>query len=406
MKILLVHNFYGSEAPSGENAVFEAERDLLSTRGNQAVEFTRHSDDIRSRGIAGLLQGALATPWNPFSAKALRRLILRERPQLMHVHNTFPLISPAIFSAAKALGVPTVLTLHNYRIFCAAGIPMRDNRPCTECLDRRSVLPALRYGCYRGSRAATLPLAAMIALHRSLGTWRRHVDAFIALTAFQREKLVAAGLPSERVHLKPHFYPNPPTPLPWPAREDKVVYLGRLGPEKGLQSLLEAWRLWGSEAPSLEIVGDGPERSTLEQAISVSGLAGRVALLGQLSFVAAQERLSRARLLVMPSLCYEGFPMAIREAFALGVPVAGSNLGSIPCIVEEGRTGVLFAPGDAGDLLGAVRALWSDASALERMSREARLAFDANYTADRNYASLMEIYAAATAAMQQQRSRA
>ena len=396
MKILLAHNFYGSEAPSGENAVYEAERDLLRVHGHQVIEFTRTSDDIRSRGLAGMLQGALATPWNPFSAGALRRLILRERPDLMHAHNTFPLISPSIFSVPRGLGIPTVLTLHNYRTFCAAGIPLRDNLPCIECLDRRSVLPALRYGCYRGSRAATLPLAAMIALHRRLGTWR-HMDAFIALTRFQREKLVTAGLPAERVHVKPHFYPAPPAPLPWPEREAKVVYIGRLGAEKGLNSLVEAWRLWGADAPMLEIVGEGSERAVLEQAIAAAGIGGKVALLGQLSFEAAQERLARARLLALPSLCYEGFPMAIREALALGVPVAGSNLGSIPCIVEPGRTGVLFAPGDAHDLVRVLRSVWSDDAGLERMSLAARAEFDAKYTAATNYAALMHIYAAAMA---------
>ncbi len=395
MKILLAHNFYGLEAPSGENTVYEAERDLLRARGHQVIEFTRKSDDIRGRGAAGVLQGALATPWNPFSARALRRRILRERPDVVHAHNTFPLISPSIFSAAHGLGVPTVLTLHNYRTFCAAGIPLRDNLPCTQCLDRRSVLPALRYGCYRGSRLATLPLAAMIALHRGLGTWRRHVDAFIALTSFQRDKLVAAGLPAERVHLKPHFYPAPPVPLPWPAREGKVVYVGRLGPEKGLNSLVEAWRLWGAAAPPLEMIGDGPERAALERSIAAAGLGGKIALLGQISFAATQERLARARLLVLPSLCYEGFPMAIREAFALGVPVAGSRLGSIPCIVEDGRTGVLFPPGDARDLLRAARTLWGDSAALARMGLAARAEFEDKYSAERNYASLMAIYAAA-----------
>lgn len=397
MKILLAHNFYGSEAPSGENTVYEAERDLLRSRGHQVVEFVRRSDDIRRRGAVGLLQGASATPWNPFSAAALRKVILRERPDVLHAHNTFPLISPSIFSAAHGLGIPTVLTLHNYRSFCAAGIPLRDTRPCTECLDRKSVFPALRHGCYRGSRAATLPMAAMIGLHRRLGTWRRHVDAFVALTSFQRDKLVAAGLPGERVHIKPHFYPAPPVPLRWQGRENKVVYVGRLGPEKGLQSLVAAWRLWGDGAPLLEMIGDGPDRAALESSIAAAGLGGRIVLAGQLEFAQTQARLATARLLVLPSLCYEGFPMAIREAFALGVPVAGSRLGSIPCIVEDGRTGALFTPGDADDLCRAVRDVWGDGNRLAEMGSAARMEFEDNYTAEGNYTLLMEIYSAAMA---------
>lgn len=397
MKILLAHNFYGSEAPSGENTVYEVERDLLRSHGQELIEFTRTSDGIRSRGVVGLLQGALATPWNPFSAAALRQVIVRERPDLVHVHNTFPLLSPSIFSAAHGLGVPTVLTLHNYRSYCAAGIPMRDSLPCTECLDRRSVLPALRYGCYRDSRLATLPMAAMIGLHRSLGTWQRHVDAFIALTAFQRDKLVAAGLPAERVHIKPHFYPAPPVPLTSQERVDKVVYVGRLGPEKGLLALLEAWRLWGDRAPLLEMIGDGPDRAALESSIAKAGLGDKIVLAGQLAFAQTQAQLATARLLVLPSLCYEGFPMAIREAFALGVPVAGSRLGSIPCIVADGRTGVLFAPGDPSDLCRVVSEAWGDGPRLQVMGEAARMEFEDKYTADRNYASLKEIYGAALA---------
>ena len=182
------------------------------------------------------------------------------------------------------------------------------------------------------------------------------------------------------------------------------MYVGRLGPEKGLNSLIDAWRLWGAGAPSLELIGDGPERVALERQVAAAGLTGKVALLGQLSFAATQARLAQARLLVLPSLSYEGFPMSIREAFALGVPVAGSRLGSIPCIVDDGRNGVLFAPGDARDLQRAVRDLWADPARLEAMAAVARAEFDHKYTADRNYASLMEIYAAAIGSRDARRS--
>ena len=395
MKILLAHNFYGSQAPSGENAVYEAERDLLRARGHEVLEFTRRSDEIRGRGAAGLLQGAFSTVWNPFSAEGLRRLIRRVRPDILHAHNTFPLISPSIYWAAHGLRVATVLTLHNYRTFCAAGIPLREGLPCTLCLDKKSVIPALRFGCYRGSRLATLPMASAIALHRSLGTWQHQIDAFIALTTFQRDKMVAAGLPAAKVHVKPHFYATPPVPLRWEERENKVVYLGRLGVEKGLNFLLDAWYLWGSEAPHLEIIGDGPDHSLLKAKIIATGMQEKISLVGQVAFADAQRRLAKARLLILPSICYEGFPMVIREAFALGVPVAGSRLGSIPCIIEEKRTGVLFTPGDARDLLRATQEVWADSSALSRIAHAARFEFERKYSAAENFASLMAIYAAA-----------
>jgi len=393
LKVLLAHNFVGSSAPSGENRVFEAERDLLRGRGHEVIEVTRHSDEIRGQGALGTLKGALSTPWNPFVFAKVQRVIERERLDVMHVHNTFPLLSPAIFHAASESATATVLTLHNYRTVCAAAIPMREGQPCIECLDRRSVVPALRHGCYRESRLATLALATMIALHRKLGTWQKHVDAFIALTEFQRDQLVAAGLPMERMHVKPHFYPDPPSPLPWQEREAKVLFIGRLGEEKGVRFLIEAWRQWGDQAPQLELIGDGPQRRELEDLAQT--MNGKVRFLGQRPFPETQERLASARLLVLPSVCFEGFPMVIREAFALGVPVAASRLGSMPCLVEDGRNGVLFEPGNSENLLLRVRGAWGKDDLLARMGATAREEFDARYTAEANYPMLMDVYQAA-----------
>lgn len=393
MKILLAHNLYGSCAPSGENTVFAAEKSLLEASGHEVVEYTRHSDEIRRQGAWGTLKGALSTPWNPFAYAEVAKTIARERPAIMHVHNTFPLLSPAIFHSAMRSTTATVLTLHNYRTVCAAAIPMRQGKPCTECIDRQSAAPAVTYGCYRHSRLATLPLATSIALHRRLHTWAKQVDAFIALTAFQRDLLVKAGLPAGRIHIKPHFYPDPPTPASWETREAKVLFIGRLGEEKGVRFLIEAWRQWGERAPLLEVIGDGPLRSELER--SILGQGDRIRFLGQLPFAETQARLARARLLVLPSICFEGFPMVIREAFALGVPVAASRLGSMPCLVAAGRTGGFFAPGDADDLERCLKDLWAGQEALGGMAAAARTEFESKYTAEANYAMLMEIYRAA-----------
>ncbi len=325
MKILLVHNFYGSSAPSGENSVFISEEKLLRNHGHAVNTFTRHSDEIRGRGIIGTVQGALSVPWNPLSKTQLQNILQREKPDILHVHNFFPLISPSVFSATQNLQTATVLTLHNYRLFCAAGIPLRNNQPCTECLDRRSIIPALQYGCYRNSRIATLPLAMMIELHRRLKTWQNHVDTFIALTHFQKDKMVSAGLPENKVVIKPHFYNDPPLPVTWQERKDNIVYIGRLGEEKGCRIMLQAWQKWGRQAPRLDIIGDGPLRQELEEMSHHLGITDRVSFVGQLPFAETQSRLSQSKLLLLPSLCYEGFPMVIGEAFSLGVPVATSR---------------------------------------------------------------------------------
>lgn len=374
---------------------------MLESAGHEVLEFTRHSDTIRKVGkwntALGAARGALATPWNPFSFASMRETILRERPDILHVHNTFPLLSPAVLHATRGSATAAVLTLHNYRLGCAAGIPLRNGVPCTVCLDSRSVLPALRYGCYRDSRLATIPVAAMISLHRRVGTWHRHVDAFIALTSFQRDLLVQAGLPRERVHVKPHFHPDPPSPIAWDRRDDKAVFIGRLSGEKGAAVLIRAWKLWGERAPVLEIVGDGPERSSLQAELVGTSAESKVRFLGQVPFEEGQRLLQRARLLVLPSVSFEGFPMVIREAFACGVPVIASRLGSMACLVEEGITGALFNPGDALDLLRIITKVWGDPLKLPRMAEASRATFDGRYTEEINHETLMDIYSAAIA---------
>lgn len=395
MNIILAHNYYGSSAPSGENTVFEAEAQVLRKRGHTVIEWTRHSDEIRGQGAWGIVRGALGTPWNPFSKLAAERLIRKVMPDILHVHNSFPLLSPSVFYAAGKTKTATVLTLHNFRTYCVAGTPMRDERPCLDCLDSRSSWPALRHRCYRESFVATIPMVAMNWLHRCLRTWDRQIDAFITLTQFQKDILCGAGLPRERVFVKPHFIPDPPNPLPWDKREPKVVFIGRLRNEKGCHILIEAWRHWGPEAPYLEVIGDGPDRLKLEALVQEAGLGERVAFRGQLPFKEVQESLRKARLLVLPSICFETFGMVILEAFAVGVPVAASNLGSLPSLIHDRVTGTLFKAGDPDDLSDKVRNAWATPQRLSTWGAAARREFEQKYTDDFNYRLLLQIYEAA-----------
>jgi glycosyltransferase involved in cell wall biosynthesis len=391
MKILLVHNHYGSASPSGENSVFEMERAMLERHGHEVQAFERHSDEIRTQGVRGLLAGALATPWNPFAVRAMRKALAQFRPDVIHAHNTFPLISPAIFPAAR--GVGRVLTLHNYRLFCPAAIPMRDGRVCTDCLDNHSVMPALRYGCYRGSRVATLPMAANVALQRKRGTWRRDVEAFIALTEFQKDRMVQAGLPVDKVFVKPNFYAGDPAIVPIDERPNRVVFVGRLSAEKGVGDLLTAWLKWGPRAPELMIIGDGPLREAL---VARAANAVNIRFCGQLSGDQAKREIGVARLIILPSRWFEGFPMVLREAFALGTPSLVSNLGPLPSLVAQGQ-GAVFQGGDAEDLGQKAKALWADNAKLNSMSKSASAAFKKSYTEEVNSLKLMDIYNSAIA---------
>jgi glycosyltransferase involved in cell wall biosynthesis len=392
MRVLLVHNLYGSSAPSGENQVFDAERALLASRGNEVEVFTRSSDGIRAEGAWGMVKGGMSTPWNRWAARALQTVVNEFRPNVVHVHNTFPLISPAVFHAVGHRAA-RILTLHNYRIFCPAGVPMRAGKVCVECLVARSSLPAMRYGCYRSSRLATLPLALSVALHRAIGTWTKRVDAFITFSEFQRGVMIEAGLPVTRVHVKPNFYPGRPAVIPSAEREPYVVFVGRLGAEKGVLALLKAWRAWGPDAPELRLIGDGDLRIELER--MAAGLAVR--FLGQLPMAQAQAQIAGARLLVLPSECFEGFPMVVREAFAFGTPAAVSDIGPLPSIVQNGVSGIVFAPAQPESLLARVRAAWETPGLLERLGQGARAEFEAKYTEETNYQTLMAIYEKAIA---------
>lgn len=399
MKVLFVHNFYGSSAPSGENQVFEAERELLLSRGHEVVTFTRHSDEIRRQGALGAVSGALATPWNPWMFRSIRRAVQRFKPDVVHAHNTFPLISPAIFHAIGNRAA-RVLTLHNYRLFCPAAIPMRAGQVCTECLDHHTVWPGVQHGCYRNSRLATLPLAANIALHRRLGTWIKQVDAFIALTEFQRQRMIAAGLPAERMQVKPNFYPGAPAVVPWTERCPCAVFAGRLTTEKGVESLVRAWLLWGAEAPELRIIGDGGLRGELER-LAATKPQVPIRFLGQLAGEAAQAEIARAQLLVLPSEWFETFGLVVLEAAAFGTPAAVSDIGPLPFIVKHGVSGVVFAPTNPQSLLAEVRRAWDTPGLLERLGQGARAEFAAKYTEEANYATLLAIYQQALAVNRQ-----
>ncbi|MGA9407849.1 MAG: glycosyltransferase family 4 protein [Bacteroidota bacterium] len=395
MKILLVHNFYGSTAPSGENTAYRAEASLLRNNSHSVIEFNRHSDEILQRNFYGTLKGAVSAVWNPFSLFSLKQALRETKPDIVHVHNTFPLLSPSVVYAPREQNIPTVMTMHNYRIGCSAGTAVRKDQACTLCLDAKSVIPALRFGCYRESRMATLPVSAMIAFHNARNTWRRNIDAFITLTDFQRDTMVRFGIPAESLFVKPHFLEHPPQPIPWKDREHKAVFVGRLYAAKGIHILLEAWKRMGKESPRLEVVGDGPMKAQLVR--SVEGSGGSVSFLGNVSREEAMRRISSAKLLIVPSLCFEGFPMVVQEAFALGVPVAASNIGSLPSLVTENKNGKLFAPGDAGEILSCVKELLANDKKLRFLGEAARREFDEKYTAEKNYGMLMGIYEAATA---------
>jgi glycosyltransferase involved in cell wall biosynthesis len=278
-----------------------------------------------------------------------------------------------------------VQTLHNFRFFCPAALFLRDGKPCEECVDR-SLIQSVKHRCYRGSAGATATLAAMLGLHRALGTYADGIDRYITLTQFGRGKAVRGGVAQHKIAVKPHFVPDPPAPGTGGGKY--VVYVGRLFEGKGAETLVEAWR--GLPSVKLIIIGDGALRPELEALARRERL--NIEFLGVLGRPAVFEAIANADLLVMPSVCYETFGLAIAEAYACGTPVLASRIGSLNELVEEGVTGRKFIPGDARDLAREVRGMLADELTLRRMRSAARAYFEAHLTEEQNFIQLMQIY--------------
>jgi glycosyltransferase involved in cell wall biosynthesis len=391
MKILLVHNYY--QQRGGEDIVFEQERDLLRRAGHQVIEYCRSNEEVDNASLLARIQAVAATIWARQSCRSFSRLLAREKPNVVHAHNTFLRISPSIYWACARAGVPVVQTLHNYRLLCPVGQFLRASQPCHACLDR-GLWQGVRYGCYRDSRAATAVVALMLTIHRRCKTWTDRIDRYIALSNFSRAQFVAAGLAAEKVLVKPNFvYPDPGVAA---GPGDCAVFVGRLSPEKGLPTLLSAWKLLRSRVPLL-IVGEGPLRAELEQQAYAEGLTS-VRFCGRLERQQVFATLKRARFLVFPSQCYENFPGAIAEAYACGVPVLASALGTMREVVDDGITGLLVGAADPVELSEKVEWAWCRPGVMREFGRAARMKYEQLYTADRNYVRLMNIYQDAIAA--------
>ncbi len=379
MKILIAHNAY--QQRGGEDAVVEAEADLLRSHGHEVMEYRRHNDELAGMSRR---EAAIGTLWSSRTRAELGGLLRSAQPDVLHVHNTFPLISPSLYWAAADCGVPVVQTLHNFRLLCPQAMLLREGRVCESCVGRLP-LGGVLHGCYRGSRAQTGVLAGMLVLHRALGTWAHKVHRYIALNGFCRAKFIEGGLPAARIAIKPNFVDLPAPP---PGPRAGLLYVGRLAPEKGIGVLARA--SGALPAGSLRVAGTGPEAALLQGQAAVLPL-------GALGGAQVVGEMQRALALVMPSLWYENFPRTLVEAFACGLPVITSRLGAMAELVEDGATGLLVAPGDAAELALKLQWALNHPSEMAAMGQQARAVYQARYTANTNYTQLLGIYRAAIA---------
>jgi glycosyltransferase involved in cell wall biosynthesis len=391
MKILLIHTSY--QHPGGEDVVFEQEGELLQRAGHKVVVYRRTNWEVEKYSGTRRLQLAKHAVWAVDSHRDVAELLRKHRPDVVHIHNTFMMISPSVHWACREAEVPVVQTLHNYRLLCPDATFYRDERVCEECATH-SLWRGIRHKCYRDSRAASAAVAVMLAIHRSLGTWTQLVARYIALTEFARQKFIGGGLSPDRIAVKPNFVS--PDPGPKDGIGDYAIFVGRLSPEKGVKTIVAAWKQLPISIP-LVIIGEGPLRDSLESRVISYGLNG-VSFRGRMSREEVLNAVKGARFLVLPSECYENFPMSIAEAFACGVPVICSRHGGMQEIVTDGRTGLHFTPADSQDLATKVEFAWTHPREMEGMGRDAREEYNVKYTAQRNYEMLIEIYTKAIVA--------
>lgn len=385
LSVLCVHNRYIQ--PGGEDQVFESESRLLAESGFRVEKVEEQT--TYPHGLVRKIGAAVDCVWSRDWYREFKTLVRNTRPDVVHIHNFFSVISPSVYYACKEEGVPVVQTLHNYRLACAAASFYRDGKICEECIEKdRGPFHAVRYGCYRESKLATAALAAMIEVHRRKKTWSEMVDCYIALTEFARDKMIQAGLPALKITVKPNFVL--PDPGPRRGDGDYALFVGRLVDLKGVGTLIQAWSRLPKSIP-LVIAGDGPFRQEMENLISGHKLTN-VDYRGRLSRQDTLATMKGARFLIFPSEWYEGFPVTIAESFACGVPVVCSRLGGMQEIVEDGRTGAHFTASDAADMAEKVQWAWSHPEETSTMGLRARAEFEAKYTAEKNLGMLTEIY--------------
>jgi glycosyltransferase involved in cell wall biosynthesis len=381
--VLLVNNRY--QRPGGEDVMYEAEAALLERHGHRVVRYEMHNDEVARMSTAALVG---ATFWNRRVYRELRRIVSAEGVQVAHFHNTFPLVSPAAYYAARAGGAAVVQTLHNFRLACPGATLFREGRLCEACVGRPVAWRGVVHGCYRGSRAATAATAAMLATHRALGTWRDAVDRYVALTDYSRGKFVRHGLPADRIVVKPNFLPADPAVGPHDG--GFVLFVGRLDEIKGIGTLLDAWRAVGDRYP-LRVVGDGP----LADRVAAAG--GRVEWLGHRPRAEVLALMQQATLLVFPSKWPEVCPVTVIEALGAGLPVLATASGTSDEMLDGGRAGWLTPPGDDRALAAGIVHALEHPDELARMSSRARRRYDDRYSAATSYDQLVGVYRGAMA---------
>jgi len=385
MRILKVHNYYLQ--PGGEDTVFQGETILLRTKGHEVLEYIEKNETIKSMNKASV---ALQTIWSSSSYNKLRLFLEKEKPDIVHFHNTFPLISPSAYSSCFDLGIPVIQTLDNQRLICPASSFYRNGKLCLDCVGKTPPWPSVLHACYHNSHLHTAVVTSMLTVHRWLQTWQKKVDMFLCSTQFYRDMFINAGLPPEKITVMPHFVQKKGSHNLHKSKEGNyALFIGRLDPEKGIRTLLEAWQML--DIP-LKIRGGGQLEEIAKQFIK-SHRIKNIEFVERLDEHELSNLIENARFLIMPSEgYYETFGMVIIEAYSRGIPVIASNTGVAPELVKDKKTGLLFEVGNAQDLARKAKWMWDNSIEAQLMGTNGLNEYYKKFTEDICYKTLTEVY--------------
>lgn len=381
-KVLIVHNYY--QIPGGEDTVVENEKSLLEEHGHEVILYTRHNSELKNMSKVQKLLLPFSTIFNLRTYREVKALIKEQNIDVLHVHNTLNLISPSIYYAGFSNKIPVIQTVHNFRLLCPGATFFRDGHVCEECL-KKGLTCAVKYKCYRGSMVQTLACVISTWIHRLIGTYRK--INYICLTEFNKDKLLhLKQIKEDRIFIKPNFVQSACKIIPYKERKGQFVYVGRLEEIKGIEILLNAWKIMGDQAPELILCGNGPLEGWCREFIESNRLVN-IKMVGFVPNNKVREMIGRSKALILPTQVYEGFPMTIAESYASGTPVIGSDFGNVGVLIRQGRTGLKFKHTSAESLAEAVQKLQKE---FINFSEE----YTTLYSPETNYKMMKEIYEA------------
>lgn len=379
-KILVVHNYY--QIPGGEDTVVANEKKLLEEHGHKVVMYTRHNNEIKNMTLVQKIWLPFCTIFNFRTYKEVKKIIKEQNIDIVHVHNTLNIISPAVYYAARKCKTPVVQTIHNFRLLCPGATFYRDGHICEDCVEK-GLLCAVMHKCYRESRLQTLLCVISTKIHRMLGIYGK--INYICLTEFNKNKILKLKkVKNYRVFVKPNYVESERVVIPYGQREDFFIYVGRLDKLKGIDILFETWKTMKENSPQLLVAGTGPMEEWCRDYIKVNKLQN-ITMLGFVHNAEVKELIGKAKGLVLPTRWYEGFPMTIAEAFSMGTPVLGSNIGNVGGILSEIDKTLCFVVDDKESIRECIKNMKVDAEYIHMF-------YESNYSSTNNYNELIRIY--------------